>query len=317
VYKITNLVNGKFYIGSTTTPFFLRFGQHKSNLRHNKHTNPHLQYSWNKYKESSFDFAAVEACDISQCVLREQYYIDTLHPDYNVILKPRAAVQYKHNQTAKDRISAAFKGKNHPAYSGEYIFYHPKHGYFTGGLKDLPQRFHFSETAGYKLKSGLLFQSNGWIYIGPKGTSLPDNIDEMYHSKTTQEKPIYTFYNPVFGVFRGTIPEFMGKYKIGHSNGTTIHSLISGKRKMAWGWIYVGDITPEKLTFQSQYNKATKLNTHLRCQNNVVYTFIHPDHGQYTMPLKQFSEKFDLNAAGVKRMCRNTRKSYLGWIIKK
>lgn len=315
IYKITNKLNGKFYIGATTTPFSLCFGQHKTMLRGSYHFNPHLQYSWNKYGETSFEFEAIEACDINDCATREQHYIDALKPEYNVIKKQRTQFLYKHNQTTKDRISLAFQGKNHPLYSGEYTFYHPSHGYFTGGLKELPQKFNFSETAGYKLKSKLLFKSNGWIYIGPKGTPRPNNIDEVYHTKLAQEKPTYTFYNPTFGPFHGTIPEFINKYKIRHSNGSTIHSLVSGERKMAWGWICAGVTTPEVSALQSKYSEAIKLNTRLRCKNNIIYTFMHPTHGRYTMPLNQFIKKFNVHPGCIKRVCSNTRKSYLGWTI--
>jgi group I intron endonuclease len=59
IYKITNLVNDKFYVGSTTNKK-VRFRQHRSLLRGNRHHCKHLQASWNKYGEAKFSFDVIE-----------------------------------------------------------------------------------------------------------------------------------------------------------------------------------------------------------------------------------------------------------------
>lgn len=59
IYKIINLVNDKFYVGSTTNKK-VRFRQHRKLLRGNRHHCKHLQAAWNKYGESKFDFVVVE-----------------------------------------------------------------------------------------------------------------------------------------------------------------------------------------------------------------------------------------------------------------
>jgi group I intron endonuclease len=59
IYKIINLVNEKFYVGSTTNKK-VRFRQHRKLLRGNRHHCKHLQAAWNKYGEEKFDFAVVE-----------------------------------------------------------------------------------------------------------------------------------------------------------------------------------------------------------------------------------------------------------------
>jgi group I intron endonuclease len=60
VYKITNTVDGKVYIGSTTIDTNWRWSTHKSLLKIGKHHNRHLQRAWNKYGESAFTFEVVE-----------------------------------------------------------------------------------------------------------------------------------------------------------------------------------------------------------------------------------------------------------------
>ena len=59
IYKIINVVNNKFYIGSAVN-FSRRKTRHFSELRTNKHNNSKLQNAWNKYGETSFVFAVVE-----------------------------------------------------------------------------------------------------------------------------------------------------------------------------------------------------------------------------------------------------------------
>lgn len=83
IYKITNISNNKFYIGSSIN-IDRREKEHLRNLKANKHTNLHLQYSWNKYKENNFTFETLENCNIDDLITREQYYIDQFKPHYNI-----------------------------------------------------------------------------------------------------------------------------------------------------------------------------------------------------------------------------------------
>ena len=59
IYKIINLVNDKFYVGSTTNKK-VRFRDHRKQLRGNRHHCKHLQAAWNKYGEAKFIFEVVE-----------------------------------------------------------------------------------------------------------------------------------------------------------------------------------------------------------------------------------------------------------------
>lgn len=59
IYKITNIANGKIYIGSSVN-ILNRKNTHFSLLRKNKHYNKHLQNSWNKHGERNFKFEILE-----------------------------------------------------------------------------------------------------------------------------------------------------------------------------------------------------------------------------------------------------------------
>jgi group I intron endonuclease len=59
IYKIINIVNNKFYVGSAVD-LKRRKTRHFSELRTGKHNNRHLQAAWVKYGEQSFVFVVVE-----------------------------------------------------------------------------------------------------------------------------------------------------------------------------------------------------------------------------------------------------------------
>ncbi len=59
IYKIRNVVNGKFYVGSAADTR-TRFRQHRKLLRKGKHHCKHLQNSWNKHGEDVFKFEIIE-----------------------------------------------------------------------------------------------------------------------------------------------------------------------------------------------------------------------------------------------------------------
>ena len=235
VYKIENLTNGKIYIGSTATLGFLkRWRIHRNHLRANTHINQHLQNSWNKYGEQQFKFHIVEECIPSKCLIREQHYIDTLHPDYNIHTIAGSALGYRHTPITKILIGNASRGSNNAAYSGEHTFYHPTHGYFNGSIVQFGKTFNLRKSLPYKLSEGILSKSHGWIYVGKSTDKLPENINEFYRSRRYNDKPPYEFHYIDGTTFCGTMAEFVNKYNLDRS---TIVKLIKGKRKYAFGWI--------------------------------------------------------------------------------
>ena len=110
IYKITNTVTGKFYIGSAVN-IKRRWAIHRSRLDANKHGNRHLQNSWNKHGEDSFTFEVLECCEKERLIEREQFYIDNEKPAYNISPTAGNCLGVKHTDETKRKISEAKKGK--------------------------------------------------------------------------------------------------------------------------------------------------------------------------------------------------------------
>ena len=77
IYKITNTVNNKIYIGCASN-IRTRVNGHLYDLRRNMHKNSYLQKSWNKYGESMFIFETHELCDIKDLHMREHFWVTQL-----------------------------------------------------------------------------------------------------------------------------------------------------------------------------------------------------------------------------------------------
>ena len=113
IYKITNIVNNKFYIGSAKN-ILARFANHKSTLKYNKHNNEYLQLSYNKYGVDNFKYDILEECSCENLIIREQFYIDNLQPDYNICKIAYSRFGCKHSEESKLKISSTQLGKPKP-----------------------------------------------------------------------------------------------------------------------------------------------------------------------------------------------------------
>lgn len=80
IYKITNLINGKSYIGQSIN-IKRRFWDHRC-ISHE--SNRHLKYALKKYGKDNFKYEVLEECLEDELDAKERHYIETLKPEYNV-----------------------------------------------------------------------------------------------------------------------------------------------------------------------------------------------------------------------------------------
>lgn len=84
VYRISNTLTGNFYIGSSSD-MLQRWVQHKASLRRGDHHNFRLQEDWDKWGLDVFTHTILEESEsVNDLLDREQYYMDSLTPYYNV-----------------------------------------------------------------------------------------------------------------------------------------------------------------------------------------------------------------------------------------
>ena len=125
IYKIINVVNNKFYVGSAVN-FSRRKTRHFSELRTGKHNNAKLQNAWAKYGEQAFVFAVVEEVKDKALLLEAENRWLQAHVGkaycYNIGVNATAPMLgvggeasptwgYKHSAKSLQKIGAASKAR--------------------------------------------------------------------------------------------------------------------------------------------------------------------------------------------------------------
>lgn len=115
IYRITNMANGKFYIGSAES-FARREWQHKYDLRRNAHKNPRLQAAWNAHGEEMFVFEIIEevppdrsAFDIENTYLHKVVGQEDCYNINTDAVGMRTGIP--HTEASKAKVSISRKGK--------------------------------------------------------------------------------------------------------------------------------------------------------------------------------------------------------------
>lgn len=130
IYYLKNIENNKLYIGSSKN-IRSRIYNHKNKSKHKKHDNPYLQNVVNKYGFSIFECGILEKCDEKDLLIKEQYYIDNLKPEYNLTLQVERNTlskesRLKQAETRRKRIKSGeiiLSGKKIYVYNLDGSFY--------------------------------------------------------------------------------------------------------------------------------------------------------------------------------------------------
>lgn len=117
IYKITNLVNNKIYVGSAVI-FRKRRDLHLLELKRGKHHSRYLQNAYHKYGVGNFKFDIIEIIKANTkkqlkelLESREQFYLDNLKPDYNVCKRTDSRLGVKSSPEHIAKIVKANTGK--------------------------------------------------------------------------------------------------------------------------------------------------------------------------------------------------------------
>ena len=77
IYKITNTINNKIYVGQTTRTAAIRWKEHQKNIQALKHRLP-LYKALDKYGVDNFVVEVLEICEDNQLNEKEVYWIKKL-----------------------------------------------------------------------------------------------------------------------------------------------------------------------------------------------------------------------------------------------
>lgn len=110
IYKITNLINNKIYVGSAVN-FRYRVKNHLHMLRNNKHHSIKLQNSWNKHGEINFIFDIIEICEKNNLISREQHYLDLLTPFYNICKTAYSSIGREVSEETREKLRKSSSGR--------------------------------------------------------------------------------------------------------------------------------------------------------------------------------------------------------------
>lgn len=113
IYFIKNKISKNVYIGQSKN-VYRRLILHKHRLLNNKHSNTHLQRSFNKYGKYNFKFGVIEYCNLNNITEREKFYINNQNKVYNTREATDSVIHKKRKPSTiqtRLKISNANKGK--------------------------------------------------------------------------------------------------------------------------------------------------------------------------------------------------------------
>lgn len=94
IYRWVNNLNGKTYIGSSNN-LSIRFYTYYS-LSYLAKSNRPVERALLKYGFSKFSLEILEYCSLNDLLKKEQYYLDNLKPEYNIVKTAGSILGYKH-----------------------------------------------------------------------------------------------------------------------------------------------------------------------------------------------------------------------------
>jgi len=114
IYMWTNMSNGKRYVGSSQDIRRRLLSYYSAEKLLN--TNMIICKALLKHGYSNFSLTILECCKTEELVQREQYYIDTLCPEYNILTTAYSSLGYRHTEETLAKMSKEnnhMSGQNH------------------------------------------------------------------------------------------------------------------------------------------------------------------------------------------------------------
>ena len=113
IYKLTNIIDGKSYIGQTKRSVASRLAEHKFSSK--KRQISALHAAINNFGINSFSIQVLETCPDEDCDVREQYWIDRLNSNnpefgYNVAKGGKGNPGLEVSESTREKLRLRNKG---------------------------------------------------------------------------------------------------------------------------------------------------------------------------------------------------------------
>lgn len=171
IYKSTNLITGKQYIGYTSS-FTNRKQQHKYESFHKNCLGykTHFHNSIRKHGWNNFQWEIIyQSKDLNHCKnIMEEYFIkeyDTFFNGYNETMGGEGCFGYKHTEEHKEYLKIKNSGKNNPMYGKSYVRDEEHKKNMSSLLKGIKKT---KEHIEKRIQS----VSKKWILIDPFGNKI-------------------------------------------------------------------------------------------------------------------------------------------------
>jgi len=184
IYRWTNNINNKSYVGSAK---YLddRLNNYYSSTRLKKIVERESSAIYSallKYNYSSFKLEILEYCEIDVLIIREQFYIDLLKPEYNICKIAGSTLGKKHSEATKVKISISNKGKNHRLFGKHHTYETRKN---IGKALKLSNRICIMPKMRFESKKKLSLVSIG---VNVKVFDIEDNLIKEFSSINSTAK---------------------------------------------------------------------------------------------------------------------------------
>lgn len=188
IYKIINIINGKYYVGSSYD-IKNRIRKHFELLKRNSHHSIHLQNAYNKYGKKSFIYETLELCNKNELLIIEQKYLNEIinwKNSYNINKFASGGgydlSNHPNEKVIRKKISVSNTGKHTKPFIINEIYYEK--------LKDAANIFNVDiKTISNKIKD---WKNKDWYYVDkPKTGEYNSNIHADYKYKSKKENKKY------------------------------------------------------------------------------------------------------------------------------
>ncbi|CCO27482.1 GIY-YIG endonuclease (mitochondrion) [Rhizoctonia solani AG-1 IB] len=112
VYCWVNLITGKYYIGSAVD-LSNRVNDYYQESYYESRSNTIIVRSILKYGLSNFALVILEFTDKDNLLSREDHFILTLKPEYNILQNAKNSMGYKHTPESIEKIRESSSGRTH------------------------------------------------------------------------------------------------------------------------------------------------------------------------------------------------------------